>query len=208
LVTRVGREAARLLIMLQLTLRGLPVIYYGDELGLPDGVVAASEIRDPLEHRLSGYGLGRDPARSPMPWSNGPKAGFTTGKPWLPIHQSADSLQVDLQEQKPDSMLQFVRHMIHLRGHSPALIEGDYHSLTLANTDVYAYVRETEYQRDVVVLNFDSHQQEIKLRGPIGAWVAGTHQTEGDGMIPERGEIRLRPYEGRVYELRKKENVA
>ena len=71
--------------MLQLMLRGLPVIYYGDELGLAHVDIPPSQVQDPRELREPGLGLGRDPERTPMPWDTTPNAGFTTGTPWLPL---------------------------------------------------------------------------------------------------------------------------
>ena len=66
---------------------------------------------------------------------------------------------------------------------------------------MYAFVRETEQQRYMVILNFAKAQSKIKLTGRIGKWVAGTHSTHGSGEPPEAGELALAPYEGRVYEI-------
>jgi alpha-glucosidase len=65
--TRLGSAQARVAAMLLLTLRGTPTLYYGDELGLPDAMVPADSVQDPLEKRQPGQGFGRDPERSPMP---------------------------------------------------------------------------------------------------------------------------------------------
>jgi alpha-glucosidase len=86
LATRVGPERARLLGLMQLTLRGMPVIYYGEELGLKDTIIRQSEVRDPWELHVPGHGFGRDGSRAPMPWNDEIGAGFTTNKPWLIIH--------------------------------------------------------------------------------------------------------------------------
>jgi alpha-glucosidase len=202
LVSRVGTPGARLLGMMQLTLRGLSVVYYGDELGLPDGVVPQSKIRDPWEKRVPSLGLGRDVARTPMPWSEERNAGFTAGTPWLPIGAASQRLNVESESRHPDSSLNMYRHLIHLRRDSPALIEGEYHSLDVNNQYVFAYVRETEKQRFLILLNFDKHPAAVTMRGPIGAWVAGTHKVEGDGQIPAHSRFELEAYEGRVYEVR------
>lgn len=200
LVSRLGAERARLVAMLELTLRGLPVVYYGEELGLPDTPVGAAEVRDPWELRVPGKSLGRDGERTPMPWNSENDAGFTTGKPWLPVGSAATSLNVETQERDPESSLQLYRHLIHLRANTPALIEGDYRSIGLGSDFVFAYVRETEHQRCLVVLNFDDHPARIKLRGIEGVWVAGTHVVNGDGEPATAGELELEPYEGRIYE--------
>jgi alpha-glucosidase len=202
LVSRVGVRRARLLALLQLTLRGLPVIYYGEELGLPDGHIKKSQIRDAWEKRVPALGLGRDAERTPMPWTDEPNGGFTSGEPWLPLSLSQRKLNVSRQQRDPGSFLSMYRHLVHLRKFSPALREGDYRSLEVSNPYVFAFVRETERQRYLVLLNFDQNPGVVLMRGPVGAWVAGTNQVEGDGNTPDNAEIELEGYEGRVYELR------
>ncbi len=202
-VTRVGPERARLLAMLQLTLRGLPVVYYGDELGLPDGTPGPEQIRDPWEMRVPGYGLGRDGARTPMPWDDSAEAGFSSGVPWLPVSGKAHRLNILREDAQADSFLNLYRHLIHLRSASPALTVGDYRSIEVGCPYVYGYIRETELQRFLVILNFDRNPAEVMLHGRTGAWVAGTHEVFGDGLAPLSSTVTLKAYEGRVYELRK-----
>ncbi|HVQ43536.1 MAG TPA: alpha-amylase family glycosyl hydrolase [Candidatus Saccharimonadia bacterium] len=201
LVSRMGAGRARLLAMLQLTLRGLPVVYYGEELGLPDTPVTPEDVRDPWERNVPGRGLGRDPERTPLPWNNETGGGFTTGTPWLPLGPASSKLNVATEERDPDSSLNLYRHLIHLRAQSPALVEGDYRSIETGNERVYAFVRETEQQRFLVMLNFDAQPATAMLHGRVGAWVAGTVVVEGDGQPGHAGELALEPYEGRVYEL-------
>lgn len=201
LASRLGPGRARLLAMLQLTLRGLPVVYYGEELGLPDTPVRQADIRDPWEMRVPGRGLGRDPARTPLPWNGENGAGFTAGTPWLPIGRAAATHNVETESHDPMSSLHLYQHLIHLRAQSPALIEGDYRSLDLGNGHVYGFIRETEHQRFLVILNFDSKPAAAILHGRVGRWVAGTDLVEGDGLPGEAGELVLEEYEGRVYEL-------
>lgn len=203
LASRVGPERAKLLGFLQLTLRGLPVVYFGEELGQLDTPLKISQIRDPWEQRLPGNDLGRDSERTPMAWSPDSNAGFTVGKPWLPIGPATAQLNVATENRKPDSSLSMYRHLIHLRRDSPALIDGKYRSLPVDNPYVFAFIRETALQRMLVVLNFDQHHAKVSLAGPVGIWVAGTNESEGNGEVPEGDTITLRPYEGRMYELSK-----
>ena len=84
--TRLGARVRSLAAMLLLTLRGTPTLYYGDELGLEDVAIPPDRVQDPWERNEPGLGLGRDPARTPMPWDNSTNAGFTTGTPWLPVN--------------------------------------------------------------------------------------------------------------------------
>lgn len=200
LVSRVGPARAKLLGLLQLTLRGLPVVYYGEELGMSDVQITTKQVRDPWEMRVPNMGLGRDGARTPMPWGADDDS-FTSGVPWLPMGRKAAQVNVATLEKQPDSTLAMYRHLIHLRSMSPALQEGDYRSLPEMNPYVFAFVRETEHQRFLVTLNFDDARQSFVMPGKIGTWIAGTHEVDGDGQVPVGGRITLEPYEGRVYEL-------
>lgn len=201
LVSRLGPGRSRLIAMLEMTLRGLPVLYYGDELGMPDTPIGPMDVRDSWELRVPGRGLGRDPERTPLPWNGDNGAGFTTGVPWLPIGPAAANVNVEAEERDPLSFLSLYRHLIHIRALSPALIEGDYRSLDMGSGYVYGFIRENERQRFLVMLNFDSKPAMAHLRGKVGKWVAGTHLVEGDGLAVNPGPLELEPYEGRVYEL-------
>src|SRR5690606_11977646 len=85
IASRVGQAQARVAAMLLLTLRGTPTLYYGDELGMRDVPIAPEQVQDPFEKNVPGMGMGRDPCRTPMQWDTSPNAGFTTGRPWLPL---------------------------------------------------------------------------------------------------------------------------
>jgi alpha-glucosidase len=206
LASRLDPLQARLVAMLQLTLRGLPVVYYGDELGLPDADVAGDQIKDPWGKLVPGLGLGRDPERSPMPWNTTAGYGFTQASPWLPFVRGAGSLSVAAQERQPDSMLHLYRHLIHLRRTMPALMEGDYRSMDVGNPEVFAFMRETGSHRVCVVLNFSADHGTANL-GRIGSWISGTILVDGDGQTHESGLMELAGYEGRVYEQRRGEDL-
>src|ERR1700758_4374765 len=67
--SRVGVAQARVAAMLLLTLRGTPTIYQGEEIGMLDVAIPSDQVQDPFELNVPGFGLGRDPARTPMPWT-------------------------------------------------------------------------------------------------------------------------------------------
>ena len=103
--------------MLLLTLRGTPTIYYGDELGHPDVPVPPEREQDPWGLRVPGLGLSRDPARTPMPWTDEPGAGFTVAgvEPWLPIVQGTSTISVAAQQGVSASMLGTTRRFLAAR---------------------------------------------------------------------------------------------
>ena len=98
LASRVGLAQARVAAMLLLTLRGTPTLYYGDELGMTDVPIPPEQVQDPWEKNVPGFGLGRDPVRTPMPWSGDPNAAASpSGTPWLPLGPDAATRNVAAQ---------------------------------------------------------------------------------------------------------------
>ncbi|HEY8947115.1 MAG TPA: alpha-amylase family glycosyl hydrolase, partial [Polyangiaceae bacterium] len=149
IATRVGPAQARVAAVLLLTLRGTPTLYYGDELGLRDGVILADQVQDPQGKRI---GRSRDPERTPMPWTSEPGAGFTEGKPWLPFAEDPQRVNVQSQRADPGSMLSLYRHLIELRRRTPALSVGAYAPVPRQG-DVIAYVRSHGSARFLIALN-------------------------------------------------------
>ena len=116
IASRLGPAQARVAAVLLLTLRGTPTLYYGDELGLPDVPIPPERVQDPYELNSPGLGVGRDPARTPMPWSAAPNGGFCPPgvEPWLPLGDVA-GLDVEAQRRDPRSMLSLYRALLALR---------------------------------------------------------------------------------------------
>ncbi|MBI1186562.1 MAG: DUF3459 domain-containing protein [Alphaproteobacteria bacterium] len=124
--TRLGGDddaRTRCLLAILLCLRGEIFLYQGDELGLPDAHVPFEKLKDPEAIRFWPSGIGRDGARTPMPWTQ--DGGFSTAaEPWLPLDPRHMALSAAAQLDDPRSMLAFARALIALRRDSPALREG------------------------------------------------------------------------------------
>jgi alpha-glucosidase len=153
IASRVGAAGARLAALLLLTLRGTPTLYYGDELGMTDVPIPPGEVQDPFERNEPDKGLGRDPQRTPMPWSAGPNAGFTSGRPWLRLGDDAATRNVDTQWQDDGSMLQLYRRLLALRRRSAALHAGAWEPVAVEG-DLLAFARVHGDERVLVLLNF------------------------------------------------------
>ncbi len=150
--SRVGEAQARVAAMLLLTLRGTPTMYYGDEIGMPQVPIAPEDVQDPFEKNVPGIGVGRDGCRTPMQWDASPNAGFTDGKPWLPlakdaVHDNVANLRADNQ-----SILNLYRALLRLRRSSPQLAQGDYQPLA-AEGDLLLYRRQHEGHSLLIALN-------------------------------------------------------
>jgi alpha-glucosidase len=114
--SRVGEQQSRALAMFVFGLPGSSYIYAGQELGLPDGVIPDEARQDPIYFRTNGTQKGRDGARVPLPWSgDSAPFGFTSGNPWLPLHDEWKELTVEKQSAEPKSSLNLYRNALNLR---------------------------------------------------------------------------------------------
>lgn len=192
-----GRHAparARVLAALLLTLHGTPFLYYGEEIGMRDGKIPRRRIVDPVGKKYWPLHKGRDPARTPMPWSDAPSAGFTTGEPWLPVNPDYRRVNVQNQRNDPDSLLGFYKRLIALRRGTPALSLGDWAPAEASGDSVLAYYRQWKQERLLVALNFSAAPGRMPLSpGTPARTLFGTHRREGESAAGP--ELRLAPHE-------------
>jgi alpha-glucosidase len=198
-----GNEAkARLALTMILTLRGTPVLYYGEELGMTDTHVPRWRYRDEAGKRFWPLFAGRDRERTPMVWDDSEAAGFTKPgvTPWLPI--GSRRRNVENQRGKPDSTLDLTRRLIALRQSSDDLRRGDYRDMS-RDKRVWAYQRG---EATIVILNMSSRavtfgtapaRQRFSTRGAL-AHLRGTAHSQW----------QLAPWEGIILSLNKKVDKA
>ncbi|MGI9488146.1 MAG: alpha-glucosidase family protein [Geminicoccaceae bacterium] len=141
-----------LITALLCSLRGTICLYQGEELGLTEADLAFEDLRDPYGISFFPAFKGRDGCRTPIPWSDGPTAGFTSGKPWLPVPVDHLEHSVDRQECDLQSVLNRTRTFLHWRRAQPALLTGDLQFLE-AEAPILAMVRETVGQRLLCLFN-------------------------------------------------------
>ncbi|HTN83170.1 MAG TPA: alpha-amylase family glycosyl hydrolase [Sorangium sp.] len=203
IASRVGEDQARVAMMLLLTLRGTPTLYYGDELGMQDVPIPPDQAQDPWGKNVEG--LGRDPERTPMRWDAGPSAGFCppAAVPWLPVGGDVDRINVAAQRDDPRSMLTLTRRLLALRRAREALFAGAYASVDHEGIPetCYVFTREAGGDRVLVALNFSNDACEVRLPGVrLGELLVSTH-LDREGALGEGG-LALRPAEGCVVTLR------
>jgi alpha-glucosidase len=117
---------AKVVLAMQLSLKGTPCLYQGDELALTEADVPYELLQDPYGITFWPEFKGRDGCRTPMPWTaDAPNAGFTTGKPWLPVDPAHIAVAASRQEVDPDSTLNAARRLIAWRRGQPQLTRGD-----------------------------------------------------------------------------------
>lgn len=182
LASRLGEAQARVAAMLLLTLRGTPTLYYGDELGMRDTDIPPEKIQDPLEERLRGQGLGRDPERTPMQWDATANAGFCLSAvtPWLPVSGEYATVNVTSERVDPASMLSLYRALLTLRHAEPAFSIGDYLCIE-ANGHLLTYRRQWQNTCFLIALNTGDEAHLLAtpaLRGHIVLTTALDRQGE------------------------------
>jgi alpha-glucosidase len=208
LASRIGRAQARVAAVLLCTLRGTPTLYYGDELGMQDVPIPPEAVQDPYEKNVPGLGLGRDPERTPMQWSPESNAGFSSGRPWLPLSPDFPTVNVELERQDPASMLSLYRGLLSLRRSRATLHVGDYASLD-TRAPVLGYVRSSGAERDAVLLNLGDASERLALPELEHARVLlSTHDHPSPKGLEGLGEGRdfqgvLQPNEAVVLSLQR-----
>lgn len=161
IASRVGAAQARVAMLILLTLRGTPTLYYGDELGLENVQIPTDRVADPFG--LAHPDQGRDPVRTPMPWRRmEAHAGFTDGEPWLPIGDQNTLRNVETQRDDPASMLTLTRDLLALRRSTPALSLGSWRAADV-DGDALAYWREAAGERYLILANLEAAPKTVGL---------------------------------------------
>ena len=157
-------EIAKLMAALYLTLRGTPIMYYGEEIGMKTTPPTRKEdVRDPIGRKGWPKEKGRDGERTPMQWNSDENAGFTTGKPWLPVPATYKTHNVAVESKDPTSVLAFYKQVLRLRHTNAALLDGDYQAIDESDTNVLAYLRTYKDQSVVIALNMSGSPQKLAL---------------------------------------------
>jgi alpha-glucosidase len=180
-------ELARLNAALVLTLRGTPFLYNGEEIGMTDLIITdptklrdtmatwyynqlVNELKvDPTEAILHTGRMTRDKNRTPMQWSGAANGGFSPldVETWLPVNPNfAEGINVKDQKDNPASLFNYYKRLINIRKVAPALVEGEYRPLAVRSQEYFAFLRTTESQTVLVVLNYSELRQEPKLKIP------------------------------------------
>ena len=202
-------QSATMLATLELTLRGTPYLYQGQEIGMTNAhFKSLSELNDVESRNVDALmrkkGIPkflrwrwinmatRDNARTPMQWSAEEGAGFTSGKPWLPVTANYPQINYAAQDEQPGSVLHYYRRLIALRAKSELLLRGSFVPL-YANRRVMVYARELDGERWTVALNFSGRSEKLSYRGRVV--VDSLDKTAFDGT--------LLPYEAVILQTEK-----
>ena len=171
--------SAKMLATMLHGLEGTPYIFQGEELGMTNIRLKIEEYVDLEIHNLyaertakgysredvmeSIYARGRDNARTPMQWDDSPNAGFTTGKPWLPVNPNYREINASAALSDPDSVFYHYQKLIRLRKETPVISHGSFTLLDEDNEEVFAYLREDENTMLLVVCNFTDRELDYEI---------------------------------------------
>ncbi len=225
MVSRFGNESdayrersAKMLQTFLLSMRATPYIYNGDEIGMVNtNHTQIENYRDvytinyynQLKQKGGDYQgflnshakISRDNGRTPMQWDNTAHAGFTTGKPWLAVHENHNILNIQEQESRPDSVLNYFRKMIQLRKQCDTLIYGAFELIDVNNSQIIAYTRQLNKEKLLVVLNFSDSQAVLNTTIDLknSTTLISNYEQTANNCI-------CRPYEAVIYQLETSNN--
>ncbi|MBI1286633.1 MAG: DUF3459 domain-containing protein [Flavobacteriales bacterium] len=204
-ITPLGNDVrkAKLMALLQFTVRGIPFTYYGEELGIEKPTLPLKTGLDPLAQRYksipqfmvnwTGQSLNRDECRTPMQWDTTANAGFTSGKPWLPVNENFKDKNVEVESEDANSLMNFYQRLIQFRNENPALKEGTL-SIDEGNctANILAYYRELGSDKFLVLLNFSERPQKVEtIDGEVAFSTASKPELNA-----------LKPLEGRIIRIK------
>jgi len=220
MVTRWGNDApqwrelsSKMLTTFLFTMRATPYYYAGDELGMNNIKFDRIEDYRDIEslnwyQQLKNKGgdlkafltaqkiAARDNGRTPFQWDATANAGFTTGTPWLKVNPNYTTVNVAAEDNNANSCLNYFRQIVKLRKDNPVLIYGKYVLLDQDNPDVYAYTRELDGRRILVLLNFRDKAASVKT----GLDLSKARVLLGNYPIASQ-DGQLQPYEAAIYEF-------
>lgn len=208
--------SSKMLSTFIMTMRGTPYYYYGDELGMDNIRFNSIDDYHDVDTRNKYIGLknkggdlnafleeqkqtSRENGRTPFQWDTTQNAGFTKGTPWLKINPNYKTLNAQAQEKDPNSVLNYFRKLVQLRKKESTLVYGKYTLLDRENPNVYAYIRELDGKKILVLLNFTDKNSPYK----IGFSTAGSKIILGNYTETKKVKSNiLRPYEAIITELK------
>lgn len=215
------KESAKMLGSLYFLMQGTPFIYQGQEIGMTNVKFANIEDYDDISmgnfykaERAKGrpheeimevvWNRSRDNSRTPMQWSAGPMAGFTTaGKSWLGLNENYVYINVEQQENDPDSILNFYKQMIRIRKENELFMYGTYDLLYPEDPKLFVYTRTLGDKQAIIICNFSEEKTVFtcpaELREKESTLLLKNYP-EAENKLPD--ETVLNPYETRVYELK------
>lgn len=210
-------ESAKMLATLLHGMKGTPYIYQGEELGMTNvrfedineynDIETLNMYKDRIskgyshdEIMASIYAKGRDNARTPMQWDSTENAGFTTGKPWLKVNKNYKFINAEDCLQDKDSIFYHYKKLIDIRKHNDTIIYGNYKLLLPEDKNVFAYSRELNGDKIVVVCNFYNKEINLNFKEDFNNVEILLSNYKDSSILMK--DLKLRPYEAIMYRVK------
>jgi len=200
-------ESGKMLATLLFTQANIPFFLQGDELGMSNTTFKSKEeLRDVFAINAYNQAIKRTPAdsvmksisamtrdqsRTPFQWDNSANAGFSSGQPWLKVNPNYITVNVKNEKADPNSIFNFYKKIIKLRKANPVLIYGAFNDIAPEHPEVYAYTRELNKEKWLIILNLTSKNTSFSYKP--GKLILSNY-------TDDKGEA-LRPYEAKVYKI-------
>jgi len=209
--------SSKMLTTFVMTMRGTTFYYNGDELGMSNIRFDNIDDYNDVDTRNAYFGLkqkggdlaafledkkqtSRENSRTPIQWNAGENAGFTTGKPWLKVNENHRFLNAEVQENDPNSVLNYFRKIVKLRKENPVLVYGKYTLLDKDNPNVYCYTRELDGKKLLIALNFSENNATYEPGFSLEkAKINSNNYSEL--FVDNKNNTILRPYEAMIIEI-------
>ena len=210
-------ESAKMLATLLHGMKGTPYIYQGEELGMTNvrfedineynDIETLNMYKDRIskgyshdEIMASIYAKGRDNARTPMQWDSTENAGFTTGNPWLAVNKNYKFINAEDCLQDKDSIFYHYKKLIDIRKHNDTIIYGNYKLLLPEDKNVFAYSRELNGDKIVVVCNFYNKEINLNFKEDFNNVEILLSNYKDSSILMK--DLKLRPYEAIMYRVK------
>jgi alpha-glucosidase len=188
-------QIAKLMAGLYLTLRGSPILYYGEEIGMKTTPpTRKDDVQDPIGRRGWPKEKGRDGERTPMQWDDSVNAGFSQAKPWLPVPPTYKAHNVADELKDPNSVLSFYKNVLALRRTNEALLDGSYIPLNEDDQNVLSYLRLYKDQAVLVALNMSGMDQKVTFDFASHGFVSTNALIETGKSTASGKVVNLEPY--------------
>lgn len=211
-------ESAKMLATLLHGMKGTPYIYQGEELGMTNIRFESIDMYDDIEiHNMykeriaqgykhedimeSIYAKGRDNARTPMQWDDSDFGGFSTVEPWLGVNSNYKTINAKEALENRDSIFYHYKKLIDIRKNNETIIYGDYELLNPEDENVFAYTRELNGEKILIVCNFKENPAKFMLKEDLGKEpeiLLSNYKDSAANLY----ELNLRPYEAIMYKIK------
>ncbi len=209
-------ESAKLIATIIHTSYGTPFIYQGEEIGMTNAYFDNIEDYDDVDMKSFYYKLtngisdnkeienifkklqvaSRDNARTPMQWDSSEYAGFSTSKPWIKVNPNYKDINVEKDIENKNSIYHYYKKLISLRKNNKVIVYGDYKDIYFDDSNIFAYERNYNGDRIIIINNFSNRSSSIHLDYNIKEILLSNYNIESLNTSKE-----LKPYESIVFRV-------